>query len=144
MGVGPNYVLDKGLVSTGAVAYALGELVVPSGDGTKSARATSAGALVVFVNMENCDAWRVQTGKAVLGTRILGIARVLAGAAVAVGAAPPAAPTRGEGPSRARGLREPEFRGRLRASAGRRRGAPPPTGRCPGPSRSTSPDRRPN
>jgi hypothetical protein len=86
MGVGPNYVLDKGLVSTGAVAYALGELVVPSGDGTKSARATSAGALVVFVNMENCDAWRVQTGKAVLGTRILGIARVLAGAAVAVGA----------------------------------------------------------
>ncbi len=86
MGVGPNYVLDKGLVATGATAYAYGECVVPSGDGTKSARATSAGAATVFINQENCDASRITTGKAVLDTRFLGIARVLAGAAIAVGA----------------------------------------------------------
>ena len=86
MGVGPNYVLDKGLVATGVAAYVQGELVVPSGDGTKSARATSAGASIVFVNMENVDASRITTGKVVADTRILGIARVLAGVAVAVGA----------------------------------------------------------
>jgi hypothetical protein len=84
MGVGPNYVLDKGFVATGATAYKLGELVIPSGDGTKSARATTAGAQILGVNYEDCDATKIATGKAVLDTRILGIARVLAGAAVAV------------------------------------------------------------
>jgi len=85
MGSGPNYVLDKGYVATGSSAYTAGELVVASGDGTKSARATSANAEVLGVNQENCDASRVTTGKAVLDTRLLGIARVLAGAAIAVG-----------------------------------------------------------
>jgi hypothetical protein len=86
MGVGPNYVLDKGFVATGASAYAAGELVVLNGDGTKCARATSAGAVVAGVCMENVDATRIATGKVVLDTRLMGIARVLAGAAVAVGA----------------------------------------------------------
>jgi hypothetical protein len=85
MGVGPNYVLDKGLVATGSTAYTQGELVVQSGDGTKSARATSAGAKCIGVNMENVDAAKVTTGKVVHDVRILGIARVLVGAAVAVG-----------------------------------------------------------
>jgi hypothetical protein len=85
MGSGPNYVLDKGYVATGSTAYTAGELVVASGDGTKSARATTAGAEILGVNQENADATRVTTGKAVLDTRLLGIARVLAGAAVAVG-----------------------------------------------------------
>lgn len=86
MGSGPNYVLDKGYVATGSTAYKSGELVVASGDGTKSARATSAAGLEVLgVNQENCDLAKVQTGKAVLDTRLLGIARVLAGAAVSVG-----------------------------------------------------------
>src|SRR5690348_1889129 len=84
MGVGPNYVLDKGLVATGSTKYTPGELVVLSGDGTKSARATTGGAACIGVNMEEVDAAKVLTGKVVTDVRILGIARVLAGAAVAV------------------------------------------------------------
>lgn len=86
MGVGPNYVLDKGFVATGSTAYALGELVNLTGDGTKVVRATGAGSLCIGVCYENCDATRVLTGKVVLEVRLLGIARVLVGAAVAVGA----------------------------------------------------------
>lgn len=85
MGVGPNYVLDKGFVATGSTAYKAGELVVQSGDGTKSARATTGGSVVIGVNMENVDADKVSTGKVVHDVRIMGIARVLAGDAVAVG-----------------------------------------------------------
>ena len=86
MGVGPNYVLDKGFVATGSTAYVQGELVVQSGDGTKSARATSAGAMVVGVNMENVDAAKITTTKVVHDVRMLGIARVLAGDVITVGA----------------------------------------------------------
>lgn len=85
MGVGPNYVLDKGFVSTGASAYAFGEAVVLNGDGTKCARATSAGAQVLGVCQEVLDATRVATGKAVIDIRLLGITRCIAGAAVSVG-----------------------------------------------------------
>lgn len=84
MGVGPNYVLDKGHVAVGSAAYKAGELVVASGDGTKCARATTANAKIRGVCMENVDAAKVLTGKVVLDVRLLGIARVLAGAAVAV------------------------------------------------------------
>lgn len=84
MGVGPNYVLDKAHIATGSTAYALGELVVSSGDGTKCARATAAAAKVRGVCMENVDAAKVTTTKVALDIRMLGIARVLAGAAVAV------------------------------------------------------------
>jgi hypothetical protein len=86
MGVGPNYVLDKGLVATGSTAYKFGEFVTLSGDGTKCARATGAGAPIAFVSQEDLDTTRLATGKAVIDVRILGIARVLSGAAVAVGA----------------------------------------------------------
>ena len=84
MGVGPNYVLDKGHVATGSTAYKMGELVVAKGDGTKCARATSGGAKVRGVCQESVDVAKVLTGKVVLDVRMLGIARVLAGAAVAV------------------------------------------------------------
>src|SRR4051794_35314412 len=84
MGVGPNYVLDKGHVATGATAYKSGELVIAQGDGTKVARATSAGAKVRGVCQEDIDATKVTTGKAVINVRMLSIARVLAGGAVAV------------------------------------------------------------
>jgi hypothetical protein len=84
MGVGPNYVLDKGHLATGSTAYAAGELVVSSGDGTKCARATGAGAKVRGVCQENVDVAKVTTGKVVLDIRMMGIARVLSGAAVAV------------------------------------------------------------
>jgi len=84
MGVGPNYVLDKGHLATGSTAYALGELVVASGDGTRCARATAAGSKVRGVCQETVEVAKVTTGKVVLDVRILGISRVLAGAAVAV------------------------------------------------------------
>jgi hypothetical protein len=86
MGVGPNYVLDKGHVANGSTAYAQGELVVSAGDGTQMVRATSAGAKVRGVCMEAIDATRLVNsgGKAILDVRLLGIARVLTGAAVAV------------------------------------------------------------
>ena len=85
MGSGPNYVLDKGYVATGATAYKQGEAVVASGDGTKCARATSAAALVLGVCQEELDTTRLATGKAVIGVRLLGITRCIAGGVVAVG-----------------------------------------------------------
>lgn len=84
MGVGANYVLAKGHVATGSTAYVAGELVVASGDGTKVARATSAGAKIRGVCMESVDAAKVTTGKVVIGVDMMGISRVLAGDAVAV------------------------------------------------------------
>jgi hypothetical protein len=84
MGVGPNYVLDKGHLATGSSAYTFGELCTSSGDGTKCARATVAGSKVRGVVQENVDAAKVTTGKVVVNLRLLGISRVLAGAAIAV------------------------------------------------------------
>lgn len=84
MGVGANYVLAKGHVATGSTAYKAGELVVASGDGTKCARATSAGAKIRGVCKENVDVAKVLTGKVVVGVDMLGIARVLSGGSVTV------------------------------------------------------------
>lgn len=84
MGVGADHVLSKGHLATGATAYKAGELVVAQGDGTKVARATAAGAKCRGVCMENLDTNRLGSGKAVIGVAMIGIARVLAGAAVAV------------------------------------------------------------
>src|SRR3954451_18366998 len=86
MGIGPQYILDKGHVATGATAYTFGELVVSNGDGTKCARATGAASVIRGVCMETLDVAKLTTGKAVIDIRMLGIARVLAGAAVAVDA----------------------------------------------------------
>jgi hypothetical protein len=86
MGLGPNMVLDKGMLATGgSQAYTFGEAVVATGAGISMARATSAGALCIGICQESADAAKVNTGKAVLNVRIIGISRVLAGAAVAVG-----------------------------------------------------------
>lgn len=85
MGVGPNYVLGKGHVATGSTAYRAGEIVAASGDGTKVARATTANSVWRGVCMEDVDAAKVTTGKVVLGVQMMGIVRVLAGAAIAVG-----------------------------------------------------------
>jgi hypothetical protein len=85
MGVGGNYVLNKGFLATGATAYKFGECVVQSGDGTKVARATSAAAAVVFVVQEDLDTTRLATGKAFVNVALQGIVRCLSGAAVAVG-----------------------------------------------------------
>ena len=86
MGVGADHILSKGHLATGSTAYKLGELVVASGDGTKVARATSANAVVRGVCGENLDTNRLGSGKAVIQVNMLGISRVLAGAAVSVDA----------------------------------------------------------
>jgi hypothetical protein len=88
MGAGPNYVLDKGFLAQGATAYAFGEGVVFGSVEQSVVRATTALTAPGFfgVVQEDLDATRLATGKAVVGVRILGITRAIAGAAVAKGA----------------------------------------------------------
>lgn len=86
MGVGPNYVLNKGLLALGSTAYAAGEIGVLSGTTPSVSRATTANVLTpLCVVMEDLDTTRLATGKAVIGCALLGIVRVIAGDAVAVG-----------------------------------------------------------
>jgi|SRR5882757_1506247 len=97
MGVGPNYVLDKGFLATGATAYAVGEIakvVVGTGAFTTTMNAivrnsvlgaaTTADTMWVVV-MEDLDTVRLATAKAFIDCRLMGIARVLVGAAVTAG-----------------------------------------------------------
>jgi hypothetical protein len=81
--MGPNFVLDKGFLATGATAYAFGEPLVLAGAGDQVARAGAAAANVIGVCQEDVEVAKIVTGKAVVDTRILGISRVLAGAAIA-------------------------------------------------------------
>jgi hypothetical protein len=84
--MGPNHVLDKGFRTTGATAYTFGEIVTISTDGTTIARDTSAGSLgAKAIVQESIDAEKVVTGKAIINCRVLGISRVIAGAAVPLG-----------------------------------------------------------
>jgi len=82
--VGPNFVLDKGFRATGSVAYAFGEVVVLTTDGTTVARATTANSRSIGICYEDAEVAKVTTGKLNIDVRILGIARVLAGGAIAV------------------------------------------------------------
>jgi hypothetical protein len=84
--MGPNFVLDKGFRTTGSTAFAFGEPVVLTGDGTTIARATVAGSMVIGVVQEDIDAPRVLTGKAIINIRMLGISRVIAAGTIALGA----------------------------------------------------------
>jgi hypothetical protein len=89
MGVGPNYVLDKGfLAQGGAVAYTFGEVLIPGSVVQSCARATSASATVAPLGIcqETVDAAKIGTAKAFVDVRLLGIARVIAGATITVGA----------------------------------------------------------
>jgi hypothetical protein len=83
MGVGPNYVLNKGMLAQGTSAYTFGELVIDGSVEQSVARATSAGADVSGVVQETVDATRVTTGKVFVNVAYLGMVRVLTGAAVA-------------------------------------------------------------
>lgn len=93
MGVGPNYVLDKGFLATGATAYVAGNIALAAvGTGSMSTTLNTIGlsganptGLMVVV-MEDLDTVRLATGKAFLDCRLLGIARVLCGATVVAGA----------------------------------------------------------
>jgi hypothetical protein len=82
--MGPNYVLDKGFLATGATAYAFGECVILTTDGTTIARATTANSRCIGVVQESLEVAKVTTGKAVIDVRVLGISRTLAAGAIAV------------------------------------------------------------
>jgi hypothetical protein len=89
MGSGPNYVLDKGFIATGGVAYSYGQAVKQTTSVNFSGDAVALAAAgtddVIGVCQENIDATKVSTGKAVINVRLLGITRVIAGAAIAIG-----------------------------------------------------------
>lgn len=86
MGVGPNYMLAKGMLAQGSTAYAFGEFVTPGSAGQSVTRATAANAPLAFVCQEDVDAAKVTTGKVVVGCAFHGIVRVICGAAVTKGA----------------------------------------------------------
>lgn len=84
MATGPNWAgLDKGLLAQGTAAYAVGQ-VVKLGTVPQSCAATTA-ALTASefggVCMEDIDANKVATGKAIINVRLAGIAPVRVGAA---------------------------------------------------------------
>jgi hypothetical protein len=83
--MGPNFVLDKGFLATGAAAYTAGEFVVLVTPGDQVARATSANSRCIGLVTDSVEAAKVTTGKAQVSIRILGIGRALAGGAIAIG-----------------------------------------------------------
>jgi hypothetical protein len=90
--MGPNYVLDKGfLVDASAVSadFKTARLVKYLASDTTGKTVTSftaANVDAVGVLMETLDAAKVSTGKATVAVRMLGIARIEASAAIALGA----------------------------------------------------------
>jgi hypothetical protein len=86
---GANYVLDKGFLATGgSVAYATGELVKFAAASVlqpaQVVKTSSQGEAVLGVVTEDLDAAKVATGKAIVGVRLLGIAKVIIGTAASV------------------------------------------------------------
>lgn len=86
MGVGPNYVLDKGMRASGSAAYAVGTLMKLTTNVQEVAPTTASTDRVFGVCMEFVDAAKVTQGKVTVDVRVMGIARVIAGAAIAIGA----------------------------------------------------------
>jgi hypothetical protein len=85
MGVGPNYVLDKGFLLNGSSAYTAFTFVKRAGDGTHATKTSAGTDVVLGVVQADTDAAKVATGKVVGDVRILGITRCVSGGAVAVG-----------------------------------------------------------
>ena len=87
MGVGPNYVLNKGfLAQTPVTAYAAG-LVVTYGTVEQSCITLSAASslLPLGILTDDIDAAKIATGKAFVGVALLGLVRAKVGAAVTKG-----------------------------------------------------------
>jgi hypothetical protein len=93
---GPNYVLDKGFyVDAAATNVAFGRwckfATGTTGDKVTTSAATAAANppavadFLVGVYQETLDAAKVATGKATIGVRMMGITRMVAGAAVTIG-----------------------------------------------------------
>jgi hypothetical protein len=83
--MGPNFVLDKGFLATGSVAYTAGEFVVLAAPGDQVARATAANSRCIGLVTDSVETAKVTTGKAQVSVRIMGIGRALAGGAIALG-----------------------------------------------------------
>src|ERR1035437_4187973 len=88
MGVGPNHVINKGLVADGTTAYVAGLIGTLTGTEAHGALAKTADVLTpLVVVMEDMTAVRLiaTPGKIVISCAFAGIVRVTAGAAVAIG-----------------------------------------------------------
>ena len=92
MGVGPNYVLNKAFLATGATAYTAGLIVKPAaGSGGQALNLNTIGIAgnaatgLLAVAMEDLDTVRLGTGKAYINCALLGIVRVQTGGAITAG-----------------------------------------------------------
>lgn len=84
MATGPNWAgLDKGLLAQGTAAYAVGEVVKLGTVPQSVAKVTAKIGVtdVAGVVIEDIDAAKVATGKAIIGVRLGGIAPARVGAA---------------------------------------------------------------
>jgi hypothetical protein len=86
MGVGPNYVLDKGMKATGTIDIVAGHFVKLTTNPQEVAVTAAITDKVIGVTMENVDAAKVTQGKVFMEVRLMGVARVEAAAAIAIGA----------------------------------------------------------
>lgn len=88
MGVGPNHIISKGLVADGTTAYVAGLIGTLTATEAHVALAGTADVLTpLVVIMEDMTAVRLiaNPGKIVINCAFMGIVRVTAGAAVAIG-----------------------------------------------------------
>src|SRR5688500_5136501 len=87
---GANYVLSKGFLMTGSAAVVMGTAAkLVAGTTLQPAQvivATAADGDLIGVFQEDMDAAKVTTGKAIVGVQLMGIAKCVASAAVALGA----------------------------------------------------------
>jgi hypothetical protein len=79
---GANFILDKGYVLEGSSAYTAFRFVAAGATDSSVTSTIAAGALALGVIQEDVDAAKVATGKVVADIRLLGISKVVAGAAV--------------------------------------------------------------
>lgn len=92
MGVGQNYVLDKGFLATGATAYVAGNIgALAAGSGSFASTFNTVGLAglnptgLMVVVMEDLDTVRLATGKAFINCALSGLVRVKCGATVTAG-----------------------------------------------------------
>ncbi len=85
MGQGPNYILNKGFVAGGSAAYEVGQVVTLDGAETVNLAVTADDSPIIGLVTEDLDAAKVQTGNAVVGVAVLGIALGKAGGTISRG-----------------------------------------------------------
>jgi uncharacterized protein with beta-barrel porin domain len=83
MGVGPNYVLNKGLLVQGSAAVVFGTFYQAGTVEQSATPHTATNQRSIGVAQESVDAAKVATGKVFANFALMGVVRVRAGAAVA-------------------------------------------------------------